>query len=121
MARFEFTRKQRLEIWTRAKGCCEACQAKLKTGEGEYDHRIAQGYGGENTTENGQLLCRVCHSTKTGIDKGITEKVKRVRDKHSGVIKSKSRFQRFVPADVARPKPSSKTLPRAPMFTRTAP
>jgi 5-methylcytosine-specific restriction endonuclease McrA len=42
MARFEFTRKQRLEIWQRADGCCEGCAAKLKTGEGEYDHRIAQ-------------------------------------------------------------------------------
>lgn len=83
--RFEFTRKQRLEIWNRAKGHCEACQAKLKVGEGEYDHRIAQGYGGENTTDNGQLLCRVCHGSKTGIDKGITEKVKRIRDKHLGV------------------------------------
>lgn len=85
MPRFEFTRKQRLEIWNRAKGHCEKCQAKLKVGEGEYDHVIAQGYGGENTVENGQLLCRRCHGTKTGIDKGITEKVKRIRDKHLGI------------------------------------
>lgn len=92
--RFEFTRKQRLEIWNRAKGCCEACHAKLKVGEGEYDHRVAQGYGGENTTENGQLLCRVCHGTKTGVDKGITEKVKRIRDKHLGVFpKSRAKMQ----------------------------
>lgn len=83
--RFEFTRKQRLEIWNRARGHCEGCEAKLKVGEGEYDHRVAQGYGGENTTENGQLLCRVCHGKKTGIDKGITEKVKRIRDKFNGV------------------------------------
>lgn len=117
MPRFEFTRKQRLEIWNRANGHCEACQANLKTGEGEYDHRIAQGYGGENTTENGQLLCRVCHSSKTGIDKGITEKVKRVRDKHNGVIKSKSSFQRFVPQDTSRPKPLSKILPRRHLAT----
>ena len=33
MARFEFTRKQRLEIWQRANGCCERCNAKLKVGE----------------------------------------------------------------------------------------
>jgi 5-methylcytosine-specific restriction protein A len=85
MSRLEFSRKQRLEIWTRANGHCENCGAKLKLGEGEFDHRIAQGYGGENTVENGQLLCRVCHGGKTGVDKGITEKVKRVRDKHRGV------------------------------------
>ena len=86
MARLEFSRKQRLEIWTRAKGHCEACKARLKLGEGEYDHVIAQGYGGENTVENGQLLCRVCHGKKTGKDKGITEKVKRIRDKRTGVF-----------------------------------
>lgn len=85
MARLEFSRKQRLEIWQRAKGCCEKCRAKLKVGEGEFDHRIAQGYGGENTVENGQLLCRTCHKGKTATDKGVTEKVKRVRDKHLGV------------------------------------
>ncbi len=83
--RFEFTRKQRLEIWNRAAGHCEACTAKLKVGEGEYDHVVAQGYGGGNTTDNGQLLCRVCHGKKTGIDKGITEKTKRIRDKATGV------------------------------------
>jgi 5-methylcytosine-specific restriction protein A len=86
MARFEFTRKQRLEIWQRAKGCCEKCGAKLKVGEGDFDHRIAQGYGGENTVENGQLLCRICHKGKTANDKRITEKVKRMRDKHRGVF-----------------------------------
>lgn len=94
MSRQEFSRKQRLEIWTRANGHCEACKAKLKVGEGEYDHRIAQAYGGENTVENGQLLCRVCHGKKTGIDKGITEKVKRIRDKHLGVFpRSKAKIR----------------------------
>jgi 5-methylcytosine-specific restriction endonuclease McrA len=83
--RFEFNRSQRREIRNRAGGHCEACTAKLKLGEGEYDHSIAQGYGGENTVENGQLLCKVCHGKKTGVDKGITEKVKRIRDKHLGV------------------------------------
>lgn len=95
--RFEFTRKQRLEIWTRAKGHCEKCTAKLKVGEGEYDHVIAQGYGGDNATDNGQLLCRVCHGTKTGIDKGITEKTKRIRDKHLGIIKPKGSFRLWKP------------------------
>jgi len=98
MPRFEFTRKQRLEIWQRANGCCEKCSAKLKVGEGEFDHRIAQGYGGENTVENGQLLCRVCHRGKTGDDKRITEKVKRMRDKFNGVFppsKAKIRSRGF--------------------------
>ncbi|MBY8918784.1 HNH endonuclease [Nitratireductor sp. L1-7-SE] len=93
MSRYEFTRRQRLEIWQRADGHCEKCRAKLKVGEGEYDHVIAQGYGGENTVENGQLLCRPCHKGKTAVDKGITEKTKRIRDKHLGVYpKSKAKI-----------------------------
>ncbi len=107
--RFEFTRKQRLEIWSRAAGNCEKCKAKLKVGEGEYDHIIAQGYGGENTVENGQLLCRPCHSGKTGVDKGITEKVKRVRDKHLGVYpasKAKLRSRGFSTTRSALDRPS---------------
>lgn len=96
--RMEFSRKQRAEIFLRAQGKCESCGMKLKTSEGEFDHRIAQGYGGENTVENGQLLCRVCHRGKTGDDKRITEKVKRVRDKHRGVFppsKAKIRSRGF--------------------------
>lgn len=85
MPRFEFSRKDRREIHLRANGHCEGCGAMLKPGEGEYDHRIAQGYGGENVVENGQLLCRVCHKAKTARDKAITEKTKRRRDKHTGV------------------------------------
>lgn len=92
MARFEFSRKQRALIRERAGGFCEECGAVLKPHEGEYDHRIAQGYGGENTTDNGQLLCNVCHTAKTGKDKGITEKVKRVRDKHTGAWKPKQKI-----------------------------
>lgn len=92
--RFEFSRAQRREIHARANGHCEGCGAALKTGEGEYDHRVAQGYGGVNTVENGQLLCRTCHGTKTAKDKGITEKVKRVRDKHNGTYPpSKSKLR----------------------------
>ncbi len=101
--RFEFNRRQRIEIWTRSNGHCESCKAKLKVGEGEYDHIIAQGYGGENTVENGQLLCRPCHGKKTGIDKGVTEKVKRIRDKHNGVfppsptpVKSRNTFAKRI-------------------------
>lgn len=93
MARFEFSRKQHLEIWQRADGRCEKCSAKLKVSEGEYDHVIAQGYGGKNIVENGQLLCRTCHTDKTAIDKSITEKTKRIRDKHLGIYpKSKAKI-----------------------------
>lgn len=91
MPRFEFSKKQRLEIWTRANGHCEECNAKLKTGEGEYDHIIAQGYGGENETENGQLICSVCHKSKTKKDVGLIAKAKRNHAKQNGYSKPKPR------------------------------
>jgi len=86
MTRKEFNRKQRIEIFARAKGCCELCGMKLKAGEGEYDHIIAQGYNGNNETDNGQLLCVPCHKAKTGKDKATTEKCKRIKDKHEGTF-----------------------------------
>lgn len=93
--RFEFTRKQRAEMFARAGGRCECCGAKLKVGEGEYDHVIAQGYGGSNDIGNGQVLCRVCHKAKTKLDVGIIAKSNRVRDKHAG----------FMPPQAEAPRP----------------
>lgn len=94
MPRVEFTRKQRLEIWNRADGHCQSCGMKMKAGEGEYDHIIALAHGGETDVENGQLLCYPCHKPKTASDKGITEKIKRMRDKHLGIYpKSRARIQ----------------------------
>lgn len=95
--RLEFSRKQRLEIWNRAAGHCEKCAAKLKVGEGEYDHIVAQGYGGENTVSNAQLLCRVCHREKSGVDTTLSAKVKRVHANHNGISrKPKSRWKRKI-------------------------
>ena len=93
MSRFEFSRKQRVEIFTRAKGHCEGkdCGAHLKAGEGEYDHILPQSMGGENTVENGQVLCNACHKSKTASEAAPRAKADRVRDKHNGTWKRSSR------------------------------
>lgn len=84
--RYEFSRKQREEIRDRAGGCCESCHMPLKPGEGEYDHVIAQAIGGENTVDNAQLLCGLCHRAKSAVDTGLAAKVKRVQAKHNGTF-----------------------------------
>lgn len=84
--RQEFTRKQRLEIWTRANGHCEGCGAKLKVGEGEYDHVIPFEVSRDTSVSNGQLLCAPCHRGKTSkSDAPTIAKVKRIHAKHNGI------------------------------------
>jgi 5-methylcytosine-specific restriction protein A len=89
--RREFSRKTRAEVALRAGGCCEACGAKLKVGEGEYDHILPDQLGGEPTAENCSLVCRVCHRAKTANDVGRIRKGDRQRDRHTGAMKSRSR------------------------------
>lgn len=84
MSRAEFPRKVRAAVFLRAGGCCEACGAKLKTGEGEVDHVLPCALGGEATEANARLLCRVCHTAKTADDIRSIRKADRVRDKHTG-------------------------------------
>lgn len=58
-ARREFSRKVRAQAHLRANGRCEACSARLKLGEGEYDHILPDELGGEPTLENCKLICVV--------------------------------------------------------------
>ena len=92
--RREFTRKTRAQAFERCGGCCEECGAKLKVGEGEYDHRIPCAMGGEATLDNCQVLCRVCHrapGAKTAQDVANISKAKRREHKHLGIKRTKSR------------------------------
>lgn len=87
MKRVEFSKKVRAEAFARANGCCEKCQAKLKTGEGEYDHIIAFWLTQDSTLENCQVLCVPCHrgeGAKTADDQKMISKVKRIKAKHDG-------------------------------------
>lgn len=89
MSRQEFTRKQRAEVFLRARGKCEKCGAHLKVGEGDVDHILPDALGGEATLDNAQLLCRVCHKEKTADDVRRLRKAERMRDKHTGAFKKK--------------------------------
>ncbi len=89
--RQEFSRKTKRQILDRANGHCEGkhCHAVLKTGEGEYDHKLPCALGGDNSAENGQLLCNICHKIKTVTDIKQARKADRARDKQSGALAPK--------------------------------
>lgn len=88
--RREFPRKVRAEVALRAGGCCEDCGARLKVGEGEYDHVLPDQLGGGPTTDNCRLLCRVCHRAKSATDIARIRKGDRQRDRHTGAKRSRN-------------------------------
>lgn len=99
--RKEFSKKTRIEVFARAAGRCEKCEAKLKVGEGEYDHIIPCALGGDNDVSNAALLCTPCHrapGAKTADDQRDIAKVKRIKMKHEGTFpasKAKIRSKGF--------------------------
>jgi len=107
MKRQEFSDKVRAQAFLRCGGKCESCSAKLKAGEGEYDHIIAFYLTQDSSLSNCQVLCVPCHrgvGAKTADDQRIIAKVKRVWAKHNGTVKKsgafQSRFKRKINGDV---------------------
>jgi 5-methylcytosine-specific restriction protein A len=88
----EFSTKVRLAAFKRCNGLCEECGAKLKVGEGEYDHVIPLALGGESIIENCQVLCVPCHrgaGAKTSKDVAAIARAKRREIKHVGAAAPK--------------------------------
>ena len=90
--RREFPRKVKTAAITRAAGKCEKCSAVLKPREAEVDHILPDVLGGEPVLANAMVLCKQCHTAKTGDDIRRTRKGDRQRDKASGAIKPKSKL-----------------------------
>ena len=87
--RVEFDKKTRIAAFARCGGKCESCEAKLKVGEGEYDHVIPYFLSRDSSLGNCQVLCVPCHrgvGAKTADDQRIISKVKRVKMKHEGTF-----------------------------------
>jgi len=98
--RREFPAKIKVAAFARAEGCCELCSTgiKLRVGDIFYDHRIADGLGGEPTLDNCQVLCRSHHDAKTHKhDVPTIAKSKRIRRHAAGIKKPRSitRWRRF--------------------------
>mgnify|MGYP000007543654 CR=1 FL=1 len=80
--REEFSRRTKLDAWTRAKGHCETCGCKILAGA-EYDHETPCELGGDNSLGNCRCLCPKCHRLKTSTaDVPRIAKAKRQEAKH---------------------------------------
>lgn len=85
MSRREFPAKVKVMAFARCGGRCEQCTRHLMPHDIRYDHRIADGIGGEPTLDNCQVLCTSCHGAKTAkLDVPLIAKGKRIRRKHIG-------------------------------------
>lgn len=103
MSRREFSRKQRVEIILRATDatgviCCEGCGLRLGKKPYQVDHTLAEEFVTDKskplTIEDGRLLgVDCCHKPKTANDIRMIRKADRARDKNTGAMKRRSRFQ----------------------------
>ena len=104
MARAEFSKATKREALKRSGGICEAvgiwyglpagtrCLNNLSYGV-EFDHIIADGLSSDNSLENCAAVCLKCHGYKTPkIDVPRIAKMKRQRDKNSGISKPKRKM-----------------------------
>ena len=90
--RIEFTKRTKLDAWTRCAGKCEHCGSLLRPGHFDYDHDKPAAFGGEAILANCRVLCEACHGDKTfSRDIPAIAKSNRVRARQAG-IKKKSRF-----------------------------
>lgn len=90
--RRDFPKKVKAEAFLRAKGQCEACEARLWPGRIQYDHQLPDAFGGAPTLENCRVLCIGCHRTKTRTDASDIAKAKRREAKHLGFHRPRSGF-----------------------------
>lgn len=83
--RREFPNKIKRDAAARANGHCEQCRMKLRSGEFHFDHVIPDWMGGEPELHNCEVLCVVCHRSKTKKDVGDIAKSKRIIDRNRGI------------------------------------
>ena len=117
MSRAEFPAKVRKAAFARADGRCEKCAAVLKTGEGEVDHILPDGLGGEPVLANAQVLCRVCHAEKTADDVRRMRKADRQKAKQTGATRPKGTLKSRGFDKAEKPRRIEKcALPPRPMY-----
>ncbi|MCJ2056768.1 HNH endonuclease [Methylobacterium sp. J-048] len=92
MPRREFRKAVLRAALDRAMGRCEGvltdgsrCPCALHVGRFHYDHIVPAALTEDASLENCQVLCRPCHAAKTVVDVGVIARVRRVRDRHTGI------------------------------------
>lgn len=81
----------RLRVFEKHDGICCECTTKIRGKRWICDHRVALVNGGENRESNLGPICELCNLVKTAADVAEKSKVNRVRMKHLGIRKRKSR------------------------------
>lgn len=91
--RQEFPKSVKLAAWKRCGGICECgCGQKIISGNVQYDHRIPDALGGDNSLENCVVMRTRCHLTKTTTrDVPAIAKAVRISEKNAGVRKRKGK------------------------------
>ncbi len=112
---------QRLHLFLKAQGHCQACGWRLSPGtRWEVDHIISVALGGSDRPENLQVLCAACHGSKTATaDVPALSKAKRVQARHLGARRSediiagsrRSGFKKKVNGQVVRRSPLWRSPP----------
>ncbi|MDP4006941.1 HNH endonuclease signature motif containing protein [Methylobacterium sp. NEAU K] len=107
MARREFSKAVLRAALARADGRCEGmltdgsrCPCTLQVGRFHYDHIIPTALTEDASLANCQVLCRPCHAAKTVVDIGTIARVRRVRDRHAGIVDP---YRRPLPGSKASP------------------
>lgn len=102
MKRLEFSKKTKRLAWERADGRCEMawggerCNAKLFSGNTEYDHILECARGGANDLGNCVVSCAPCHRLKTKKNRPAVDKTRRQSDMAKG-IRTRERKGRPLP------------------------
>lgn len=87
--RQEFSKATKLEAWTRCKGHCELCTAKLFPGHFDYHHDKECAFDGGNELKNCVVACDSCHGKVTKQRAPVIAKSNRVRNSHLGLARTK--------------------------------
>lgn len=77
-ARKAIPAKVKAEAWEQADGRCQGCGITCHGDDFHYDHVQPVALGGENTTDNVQILCFQCHAVKTAQDIAAIAKADRM-------------------------------------------
>ena len=93
MLRREFSKAVLRAAFARADGRCEGvrtdgsrCLCTLQVGRFHYDHIVPAALTEDASLNNCQVLCRPCHAAKTVVDVGVIARVRRLRDRHVGIV-----------------------------------
>lgn len=74
-----FTPDQKRQIAAKSEGLCAGCGGPPGLSP-EFDHIICRNWGGPTTVENGELLCKPCHTEKSRSEAPDHARIRRLED-----------------------------------------